>query len=57
MEEILLNEEFDWNRDSLEYADAVCGPSELISASEVGEAIAKSKSGKAAGPSGLLWRC
>jgi len=52
--EKLLNEEFDWSRDSLEYADAVCGPSELISASEVGEAIAKSKSGKAAGPSGIV---
>jgi len=38
----------------LEYADAVCDPSELISASKVGEAIAKSKSGKAAGPSGIV---
>jgi hypothetical protein len=51
--EKLLNEEFDWNKSNLESASAVSGPSERISTSEVRAAIAKSKSGKAAGPSGV----
>jgi len=51
--ETLLNEEFDWNRDSLETAYAVSGPAEEISTSEVRSAIAKMKSGKATGQSGI----
>lgn len=52
--EKLLNEEFDWDQTSLESVDAVSGPCEYISAEEVGAAIAKSKPGKAAGPSGIV---
>ena len=52
--EKLLNEEFDWNRNSLDMVDAVCGPAELLSVDEVKLAIAKAKSGKAAGPSGVM---
>ena len=50
----LLNEEFDWCREGLEKTDEVCGPSERITVSEVREALGKSKSGKAAGPTGVL---
>jgi hypothetical protein len=49
----LLNEEFDWNKDGLEASDPVEGPAEEFSASEVRAAIAKMKSGKAVGPSGI----
>jgi hypothetical protein len=52
--EKLLNVEFDWNRNDLDVVDAVSGPSECLSKGEVMAAIAKSKSGKAAGPSGLV---
>jgi len=52
--EKLLNEEFDWNKNNLENVNAVCGARERISTSEVRAAIAKSKSGKAAGPSGVV---
>jgi Reverse transcriptase (RNA-dependent DNA polymerase) len=52
--EKLMNEEFDWDKNNLENVDAVCGPREWISTSAVGAAIAKSKSGKAAGPSGIV---
>jgi hypothetical protein len=51
--EKLLNEEFDWDRDSLEAGHAVSGPAEEIAASEVREAIGKMKAGKAVGPSGI----
>ena len=34
--------------------DKVCGPAEIISRSEVKSAITKTKSGKAAGPSGVV---
>src|SRR5580658_4452717 len=38
--EKLLNEEFDWNQESLEVADAVSGPAEEITQSDVRAAIA-----------------
>ena len=50
----LLNEEFEWNKDGLTAVDKVCGPAEIISCSEVKSAITKTKSGKAAGPSGVV---
>ena len=49
--EKLLNEELDWNRDTLSPEEAVCGPSKLISTDE---AISKMKSGKASGLSGVV---
>src|SRR5580692_2836165 len=49
----LLNEEFVWNKESLGTEDAVAGPAEEITTSEVRTAISKMKSGKAAGPSGI----
>jgi hypothetical protein len=52
--EKLMNEEFDWNRDSLDSVDAVSGPAELLSVGEIKVAIAKAKSNKAAGPSGVV---
>src|SRR3989441_2752155 len=56
--EQLLNEEFDWNKDSIGRiggTDKVEASVDerLISVSEVRLAIAKAKSGKAAGPSGV----
>jgi len=48
-----LNEEFAWNKESLGTEDAVAGPAEEITTSEVRTAISKMKSGKAAGPSGI----
>ena len=50
----LLNEEFEWNKDVLTAVDKVWGPAEVISCSEVKSAITKTKSGKAAGPSGVV---
>ena len=50
----LLNEEFDWNNDGLGEVDIVSGPAEIITTEEVRSAIAKTKSGKAAGPSGVV---
>jgi hypothetical protein len=52
--EKLSNEEFDWDRASLDKEQAVSGPGEVITCQEVREAMAKVKSGKAAGPSGLV---
>ena len=46
--------EFEWNKDGLTAVDKVCGPAEIISRSEVKSAITKTKSGKAAGPSGVV---
>ena len=43
----------EWTRGSLEPREAVAGPAEEISTSEVTAAISKMKSGKAAGPSGV----
>lgn len=50
----LLNEEFEWNKDGLTAVDKVCGLAEIISCHEVKSAIAKTASGKAAGPSGVV---
>ena len=49
--EKVSNEEFDWERDSLDAAHAVSGPAEAITVNEVRVAIAKMKAGKAVGPS------
>ena len=54
--EKLENDEFDWRRDKLDKMEPVSGPSEEIKCSEVREAIAKSKSDKASGPSGVVSR-
>ena len=43
--EKVSNEEFDWERDSLEAVHAVSGPAEEISAGEVTAAIGKMKAG------------
>src|SRR3989441_12971439 len=56
--EQLVNEEFDWNKDSIGSIDVMnreeaSVDERLISVSEVRLAIAKAKSGKAAGPSGV----
>jgi hypothetical protein len=51
--EKVSNEEFDWERDSLDAALAVSGPAEAITVHEVRVAIAKMKAGKAVGPSGI----
>jgi hypothetical protein len=51
--EILLNEEFEWDKESLEKIDKVSGSAELITYGEVEAAITKAKSGKAEGPSGV----
>src|SRR3989441_11478920 len=56
--EQLLNEEFYWNKDSIVSIDVMNGEEasvdeRLISVSEVKLAIAKAKSGKATGPSGV----
>ena len=50
----LLNEEFEWNKDGLTAVNKVCGPAEIISCNEVKSAITKTKSGKTAGPSGVV---
>ena len=49
----LLNEEFAWDRGSVEEGNAVVGPAEKITASEVRAAISKMKAGKAVGLSGI----
>jgi Reverse transcriptase (RNA-dependent DNA polymerase) len=51
--EQLLNEEFAWDRDSLEEGNAIAGPAEEITVPEVRAAISKMKAGKAVGPSGV----
>src|SRR2546425_1118708 len=56
--EQLLNDEFNWNKDSIGSIDVMNGEEasvdeRLISVSEVRLAIAKAKSGKATGPSGV----
>jgi len=50
----LLNEEFEWDKKGLERVDEVCGLIESITVEEVNDALGKAKSGKAAGPSGVL---
>ena len=51
--ERLLNEEFSWDPEDLT-ADPVVGPSIHIDVEMVVKAIAKMKTGKAAGPSGIV---
>ena len=50
----LLNEEFEWNKDLLEDANSTSGPAERITEEEVRAAVARTKVGKAAGPTGLV---
>ena len=50
----ISNDEFAWDRTGLTNASPVCGPSERISALEVGAAIEKMKQDKAAGPTGVV---
>jgi hypothetical protein len=50
----LLNEEFEWDRNSLSETKATSGSAQRITETEVMEAIAKSKPGKAPGPSGVV---
>ena len=52
--EKLLNEEFDWSKDKLDKVEPASGPAEGIKCSEVKKAIAKSKSDKASGHSGIV---
>ena len=52
--EKLLNEEFHWNRDTLDMDNEVHGPCEKFAANEIRAAISKIKSGKVAGPSGIV---
>jgi hypothetical protein len=52
--EKLLNEELEWNKDLLEDASPTSGPAERITEQEVRTAIAKTKVGKAAVPTGLV---
>ena len=51
--ERLLNEEFSWNSEDLT-ADPVVGPPIHIDVEMVMKAITKMKTGKAAGPSGIV---
>ena len=50
----ISNEEFAWDRNGLTNVSPVCGPSERISALEVGVAIGKMKQGKSVGPMGVV---
>lgn len=52
--EKLLNEEFEWDKDGLCDVEKVSGPAEIITYGEVKAAITLAKSGKAAGPSGVV---
>ena len=51
---VLLNEEFEWERDCLSPADPIVGPAFRIEREWVKQAISKMKSGKAAGPLGIV---
>jgi hypothetical protein len=50
----LANEEFDWDRNSLQPESLVSGPIKEVTEQEVKRAMQKMKSGKAAGPSGVV---
>lgn len=52
--EKLMNEEFVWDKNCLQNGVPVSGPAEEISVAEVKSAIADTKQGKAAGPSGVI---
>ena len=49
-----ISNEFAWDRNGLTSVSPVCGPSERISALEVGVAIGKMKQGKSARPTGVV---
>ena len=51
--EKLLNEEFDWNKDTLEAVEPVSGASEIFTLEDIRRAMRQAKNGKAAGPSGV----
>jgi hypothetical protein len=50
----ISNEEFAWNISGLTHVSPVWGPSERISALEVGAAIGKMEQSKSAGPTGVV---
>jgi hypothetical protein len=50
----ISNEEYKWDKTMLEGGDTVSGPIDEISCQEVRVAVRKMKSGKAAGPSGVV---
>ena len=50
----ISNEKFAWDKNDLTNVSPVCGPSERISALEVGAIIGKMKQGKSAGPTGVV---
>ena len=51
----MMNEDMHlWDRNGLTNVSPVCGPSERISALEVGMAIGKMKQGKSASPTGAV---
>ena len=50
----LSNVEFPWDQSSLSHVDPVAGPAPFIYPNSVRQAVGKMKSGKAAGPSGLV---
>ena len=52
--EILLNVEFVWNSDSLRELEPKIGPPLYITEKTISKAIPKMKTGKAAGPSGIV---
>ena len=52
--ERLLNVEFTWDSDSLPELEPKIGPPQYITEEMISKAIAKMKTGKAAGPSGIV---
>ena len=50
----LLNEEFEWDRNTLSPVEPIAGPAIKIERDWVKSAISRMKSGKAAGPSGIV---
>ncbi|ESO01538.1 hypothetical protein HELRODRAFT_174496 [Helobdella robusta] len=52
--EKLFNEGYEWDKDGLSKVNMVSGPAEIVTYRDVKFAIFKAKSGKAAGPSGLV---
>ena len=49
----MLNEDFDWNKDTLEAVEPVSGASEIFTLEDIRRAMRQVKNGKAAGPSGV----
>ena len=50
----ISNEKFAWDRNGLTNVNPVCGPSDRISALEVGAVIQRKKQGKSAGHTGVV---